>query len=214
MTKYTAIKTTTKDCYHLTEFGKSDMNDRITGNTEEYLVHCLYKGVSNHENFNGLCCTMYHQKTFQLDLEELPCTASTICFYILGPYLHCFHWLHTPFQSKILLNPIDFGYDFSEELLIAIMVSPIISYQETILHHAIFSSVPMKMFASADRCQYHAANFVNVKGEINVKILMVLKMNIGKVKQYVTKSIVCILFFLHICVFILIKILPRIKSIK
>ena len=190
------------------------MNDRITANTEEYLVHCLYKGVSNHKNFNDLCYTMYHKKTFQLDLEELPCTASTIHFYILGPYLHCFHWLHTPFQSKILLNPIDFDYDFSEELLIAIMVSPDNILPRDYPTPCNILKCSHENVCSADRCQYHAANFVNVKGEINVKILMVLKMNIGKMKQYVTKNIVCILFFLHISVFVLFKILPRIKSIK
>ena len=60
-TKYNAIKTVTKDYYHLlTEFGKSDMVDRLNNNAEEYLVHCLSNSASNDESFNDLRYSMYH----------------------------------------------------------------------------------------------------------------------------------------------------------
>ena len=53
--KNNAIKTVTKDYYHpLTEFGKSDMDDRLNNNTEEYLVHCFSKCASNDESFNDV----------------------------------------------------------------------------------------------------------------------------------------------------------------
>ena len=50
--KNNAIKTVTKDL--LTEFGKSDMDDRLNNNTEEYLVHCFSKSASNDESFNNV----------------------------------------------------------------------------------------------------------------------------------------------------------------
>ena len=53
--KNNAIKTVTKDYYHfLTEFGKSDMDDRLNNNTEEYLVHCFSKSASNDKSFNDV----------------------------------------------------------------------------------------------------------------------------------------------------------------
>ena len=65
-TKYNAIKTVTKDYYHLlTVFPKSDMDDRLNNNAEEYLVHCLSKSASNDESFNDLRYTMHHQ-SFQM----------------------------------------------------------------------------------------------------------------------------------------------------
>jgi len=124
-TKYTAINTVSREYYHLlTEFGKSEMNDRMNHNAEEYLVHYLNKSA-NCVNFNDLRYTMYHQKNFQMDVEKLPCTSCSIQFHILRSYLQCFHWLHAPFQNRILLNPIEFGYDFNEEeYLVPIIVSP------------------------------------------------------------------------------------------
>ena len=71
LTKQAAIKTVTKDYYHiLTEFGKSDMNNRITSNAEEYLLHFLSNGVSNNENFKDLLYTMYHQETTRWTLRN------------------------------------------------------------------------------------------------------------------------------------------------
>ena len=124
-TKYTAIKAVNKDNYHLlTEFGKSKINFKIGSNAEEYLVNCLNKSTNAVNNFNDLRYYMYHQKNFQMDVEKLPCTSSSIQFHILRSYLQCFHWLHAPFQNRILLNPIDFGYNFNEEeYLVPIIVS-------------------------------------------------------------------------------------------
>ena len=125
-TEYNVIKTVNKDYYHLlTKFGKSDMDDRLNNKAEEYLVHCLSKSASNDESFNDLRYSMYHQKSFQMDVEKLPCTSSSIQYHILRSYFQCFHWLHAPFQNKILLNPIDFGYDVNEEeYLVPITISP------------------------------------------------------------------------------------------
>ena len=75
-----------------------------------------------------------------MELEKLPCTSSTIHFHILRAYLQCFHWLHAQFQNKTVLNPTDFGYDFNEEFLIPVTVSP--KNILTILHHEVVSSFP------------------------------------------------------------------------
>ena len=78
-TEYNVIKTVNKDYYHLlTKFGKSDMDDRLNNKAEEYLVHCLSKSASNDESFNDLLYSMYHQKSFQMDVEKLPCTSGSI----------------------------------------------------------------------------------------------------------------------------------------
>ena len=62
-TKYNAIKIVTKDYYHLiTEFGKSDMDDRLNNNVEECLIQYLSKSTSNEESFNDLSYSMYHKK--------------------------------------------------------------------------------------------------------------------------------------------------------
>ena len=59
--KYNAIKTVTQDYYHLlTEFGKSEMDNRSNSNAEEYLIHCLSKSASNEKRFNDLRYSMYH----------------------------------------------------------------------------------------------------------------------------------------------------------
>ena len=115
----------TKDCYHLlAEFGKSDMDNKLNSNDDEYLVHCLSKTASNDEKFNGLRYSMYHQKSSQMDVEKLRCTSSSIQYHILCSYFQYFHWLHAPFQNNILLNPTDFGYDFNEEdYLVPIIIS-------------------------------------------------------------------------------------------
>ena len=100
-TKYNAIniKTVTKDYYHLlTEFRKCDMDDRLKNNVEEYLVYCLSKRASNDEGFNDSQYSMYHQKSFQMDVEKLTCTSS-IQYHIFRSYFQCFHWLHAPFQN-------------------------------------------------------------------------------------------------------------------
>ena len=81
-TKYTAINTVSKEYYHLlTEFGKSEMNNKINRNAEEYSVHCLNKSSANCVNFNHLRYAMY-QKKFQMDVEKLPCTSCSIKFHI------------------------------------------------------------------------------------------------------------------------------------
>ena len=91
-TKYNAIKTVTKDYYHLlSEFGKSGMDDRLNKNAEEYLVQCLSKSANNNESFNDLHYSMYHQKSFQMDVEKLPCISSSIQYHILRSYFKCFH---------------------------------------------------------------------------------------------------------------------------
>ena len=78
-TEYNVIKTVNKDYYHLlTKFGKSDMDDRLNNKAEEYLVHCLSKSASKDESFNDLLYSMYHQKSFQMDIEKLPCTSGSI----------------------------------------------------------------------------------------------------------------------------------------
>ena len=60
-----------------------------------------------------------------MNAEKLPCTSNSIQYHILRSYFQCFHWLHAPFQHKILLNTKDFGYDLNEEeYLVPIIIAP------------------------------------------------------------------------------------------
>ena len=124
--KYNAIKTVTQNYYHLlTEFGKSEMDNRSNSNAEEYLIHCHSKSANNEKRFNDLRYSMYHQKSFQMDVEKLPCTSSIIQYHILRSYFQCFHWLHAPHQNEILFNLKDFGYDLNEDqYLVSIIIPP------------------------------------------------------------------------------------------
>ena len=142
------------------------MNDRITSNTEECLVHCLYEGVNNNENFNDLCYTMYHQKTFHSQYISLLHSRSILALF------------------SLVTHSIDFGYDLSEELLIPLMVSP-----DNILPRDYPTPCSILKCSHENVCFWRSLSipcceFCKCKGGNQyVKTLMVLKMNIGKVKQ-------------------------------
>ena len=53
---------------------------------EKFLVDCISKN-SDSDNFDDLRFKTYHKKSFQLDLEKLPPTSSSIRIYIKRPYL-------------------------------------------------------------------------------------------------------------------------------
>ena len=122
--KYNAIKTVIKDYYHLLT------DDRLNNKTDKYLVHCLSKSASNDKSFNDLRYSMYHQKSFQMNAEKLPCTSNSIQYHILRSYFQCFHWLHAAFQHKILLNTKDFGYDLNEEEYLVHSSFPLIIFYQ------------------------------------------------------------------------------------
>ena len=106
------------------------MDNRSNSNAEEYLIHCPSKSANNEKRFNDLRYSMYHQKSFQMDVEKLPCTSSIIQYHILRSYFQCFHWLHAAFQHKILLNTKDFGYDLNEEEYLVHSSFPLIIFYQ------------------------------------------------------------------------------------
>ena len=57
---------------------------------------------------------MYHQKSFQLDLEKLPPTSSSIHIHIKRAFLLCYICLHAPFVESIEINPENYGYELTE----------------------------------------------------------------------------------------------------
>ena len=91
----------------------------------------------------------------------------------------------------------------------------ITSYQETILHHAIILSAPVKMFALADRYQNHVAKFAKCKRGNRCYNLHSIE------DEYCKSETVCYekqdniyFFFIFASVFVFLLILPLIKSIK
>ena len=71
---------------------------------------------------------MYHQKPFQLDLEKLPTTLSSIHIHIKQAFLHCYLWLHALFVEPIETNPDNYGYELTEDD----MLVPIITTEDVI----------------------------------------------------------------------------------
>ena len=91
--------------------------------TEKFLVDCISKN-SDSNNVDGFRFKTYHKKSFQLDLEKLPPTSSSIHIHIKRAYLQCYLWLHAPFVESIEVNPEDYGYEFTaDEMLLPIIVA-------------------------------------------------------------------------------------------
>ena len=70
------------------------------------------------DTFDDLQNHTYHLKSFQLSLEKLPCTSSSIHLHIMRAYLQCYLWLHAPFVENVEINPLEFGFYISNKELI------------------------------------------------------------------------------------------------
>ena len=101
-------------CELLYSFGKSEISNQMILLAETFLVECIPKGAERNK-FDDICFETYHQKSFQLDLEKLPTTSSSIHIHMKGAFLQCYLWLHVPFVESIEINPEDYGYELTEE---------------------------------------------------------------------------------------------------
>ena len=121
-------------------FGQTEINQEIILSVDKCLVHCvdthLVNCVDTHlvhcvarnceiDTFDDLRNHTYHLKSFQLSLEKLPCTSSSIHLHIMRAYLQCYLWLHAPFVENVEINPLEFGFYISnEELILKIIHGP------------------------------------------------------------------------------------------
>ena len=81
---------------------------------EKFLVGRISKS-SERNNFDDIHLETYNQKLFQLNLEKLPPTSSSIHIHIKWAFLQCYLWLHAPFVESVEINPEDYGYELTEE---------------------------------------------------------------------------------------------------
>ena len=73
----------------LHSFGKTEISDEMIANAEKFLLNC----ITSNCKFNYLYelrYHIYHTKTFQLDLEKLPPTSSSIKLHIKRAYLQTY----------------------------------------------------------------------------------------------------------------------------
>ena len=114
-TKSAAFQAVIKCGYELLHlFGKSEIFNEMILLEEKGLVECISK-CSARNNGHHVRFETYRQKLFQLDLEQLPPTLSSIHIHIKRAFLQCYLWLHTPFVESIEINPEDYGHELTEE---------------------------------------------------------------------------------------------------
>ena len=110
----------------LHSFGKTDISDEMIANAEKFLLNCITSNCK-FNYFDELRYHIYHTKTFQLDLEKLPPTSSSIKLHIKRAYLQTYMWLHAPFIENIAISRVEYGYiENSEEHIIPIVVSDVL----------------------------------------------------------------------------------------
>ena len=86
-TKSAAFQAAMKCGYELLySFGKSQISDQMILLAEKFLLECISKS-SERNNFDAVRFETYLQKSFQLDLEKLPSTSSSIHTYIKREFL-------------------------------------------------------------------------------------------------------------------------------
>ena len=99
---------------YLKSFAKSPINDDIVTSAEKFLVEFL-SNDKNIQTFHDLCFQTYHKKSFQLDLENLPCMSNNTQLHIKCSFLQCYRWLQSPFVENIDLEPMDYKYIIDED---------------------------------------------------------------------------------------------------
>ena len=72
----------------------------------------------------------HHQKSFQLDLQKLPPTYSSIHIHIKRACFQCYLWVPCTIES-IEINPGDYGYELTEDD----MLVPTNTTKDVISHH-------------------------------------------------------------------------------
>ena len=85
---------------YLKSFAKSPINDDIVTSAEKFLVVECLSNDKNIQTFDHLCFQTYHKKSFQLDLEKLPCMSNSIQLHIKCSFLQCYRWLQSPICGK------------------------------------------------------------------------------------------------------------------
>lgn len=94
-------------------FGKTEITDEITGNSEKFLLKCISK--ENLDKFDDQGYELYHKKLNKFNVVKLPPTSSSVRQHTLWVYLHCHLWLHAPFIEDISKDPLQFGYMFNDK---------------------------------------------------------------------------------------------------
>ena len=118
-TKKASLKAAEKYGFQmLFRFGEDDLTPEMITSAEDFLVKCVSK---NNEitTFDDLRYKTFHKNVFQLDIEKLPCTSSSIVLHIKRAYLQCYRWVHAAYLEDIALNPIDYGYSLNENNVLA-----------------------------------------------------------------------------------------------
>ena len=77
---------------------------------ETFLIGSISKKYARND-FDNIHFETHHQKPFQLDLEKLPLTLSSIHIHIKQALVLCYLWLHKLmiFVESIEINPEDYG---------------------------------------------------------------------------------------------------------
>ena len=96
-------------------FGKSEISGQMILSAEKSLVECISKS-SERNNFDDIRFVTHHQKSFQLDLEKLLPTSSSIHIHIKQTFLQSYNlWLFAPFVGSIEINSEDCRYQLTED---------------------------------------------------------------------------------------------------
>ena len=120
--KLSALQAATRCGYELLfSFGNSEISNEMILSAERFLVNCTAR-KSEMKTFDDLRNQTYHQKSFQLNLEKLPATSSSIRLHIKRAYLQCHLWIHAPFMETIDIDPIQFGYFLNDDEEIAPLI--------------------------------------------------------------------------------------------
>ena len=114
-TKKSALKTAQAlRCEQVLSFAKAPIMDGMIRSAEKYLVACI-SSDNTVGTFDKLRYNIYHKKTFQLDLEKLPCTSASVHLHIKRAYLQCYRWLHAPYLENVPLDPTEYGYTLDKK---------------------------------------------------------------------------------------------------
>ena len=117
-TKSAAFQAVIKCGYELLHlFGKSEIFNEMILLEEKGLVECISK-CSARNNGHHVRFETYRQKLFELDLEQLPPTMSSIHIHIKRAFLQCYLWLHALFVEFIEINPANYGYELTEVVML------------------------------------------------------------------------------------------------
>ena len=121
-TKHAAFKVAEQGGLELIkDFGKLQLTSDMKQKVEKFLASAI--GGSKFDTMDKIRYFQYHHKGIKNNFEKLAPMSSSITLHIKRAYLQCYRWVSATDTNMQILNPLDYGYELQDELLVPTVVS-------------------------------------------------------------------------------------------